>query len=461
MATDQSESLLADQTQREILVKCGPIEGSLYLDRLLGGQTGKEGSIKCIYCSTKSKWVSPVEFESLGGKSKSGKWRQSIKTSNNLSIATYLSSLGIDISRSQSPARSVSPSLFSLPSSVTNPVFIISPLLAFVKAFRLRGDTSTLRQAVTAHFDTPSLTDAHKHLWDFCGDLLKELGVTYHTRRSTDKRDAFEATLTDILSAFNKLDEVDKLPPIYCEATHLISLPCLEPDPISKRLDSNHKAITCLDKKVDNFPVLLDDTQIKLDELVSSLKDQLSDFTSSMTSFSKLIANKASGILSQPPSKLSTTTSTSNTSPHSTSVDRSANVILFGVPELSLPATKSVIDEVALHLIGRPVSIKDAFRIGRRKQNLDESSRPRPLLIKLNNFWDRRLLLAARFTLKSFEKYKLYLREDLPPQARQSFNRKSSNSSQHDFHEKVALSDPVNVPTDRDSTCDVMDGSTK
>ena len=172
-----------------------------------------------------------------------------------------------------------------------------------MKAFRLCGDTSTLRQAVTAHFDTPSLIDAHKHLLDFCGDLLKELGVTYHTRHSTDKRDAFEATLTDIpvLSAFNKLDEVDKLPPIYCEATHLISLPCLEPDPISKRLDSNHKAITCLDKKVDNFPVLLDDTQIKLDELVSSLKDQLSDFTSSMTSFSKLIANKASGILSQPP----------------------------------------------------------------------------------------------------------------------------------------------------------------
>ena len=162
-----------------------------------------------------------------------------------------------------------------------------------------------------------------------------------------------------------------------------------------------------------------------------------------------------------PPSKLSTTTSISNTSPHSTSVNHSANVILFGVPELSLPATKSVIDEVTLHLIGRPLSIKDAFRIGRWKPNLNESSRPRPLLIKLNNYWDRRLLLAARFTLKSFEKYKLYLREDLPTQARQSSNRKSSNSSQHDFHEKVALSDPVNVLTDRDSTCDIMDGSMK
>ena len=142
-----------------------------------------------------------------------------------------------------------------------------------------------------------------------------------------------------------------------------------------------------------------------------------------MSSFSKLIANKASGILSQPPSKPSTTTSVSNTS-HFTSVDRSANVILFSVPELPLPMTKSVIDEVALHLIGRPVSIKDAFRIGRRKPNPDESSQPRPLLIKLNNYRDRRLLLVARFTLKSFEKYKLYLREALPPQVRQSSNHK-------------------------------------
>ena len=111
-----------------------------------------------------------------------------------------------------------------------------------MKAFCLRDDTSTLKQAVTAHFDTPSLIDAYKHLWDFCGDLLKELGITYHTRHSTDKRDAFEATL----------------------------------------------------------------------------------------------------ILSQPPSKPSTTTSVSNTSSHFTSVDRSANVILFGVLELPLPMTKSL-----------------------------------------------------------------------------------------------------------------------
>ena len=42
MATDQSESLLTDQTQREIPVKCGPIEGSVWTD-FLGGQQGEKG----------------------------------------------------------------------------------------------------------------------------------------------------------------------------------------------------------------------------------------------------------------------------------------------------------------------------------------------------------------------------------------------------------------------------------
>ena len=47
--------------------------------------------------------------------------------------------------------------------------------------------------------------------------MLEQLGLTFHTRRSTDKRDAFEATLEDILSAFKRLDKDDKLPFIYCE----------------------------------------------------------------------------------------------------------------------------------------------------------------------------------------------------------------------------------------------------
>ena len=51
--------------QNEIPVKCGPIEGSLHLDNLGGGQSGREGSVKCIYCSSLSKWQHRLNLKVL------------------------------------------------------------------------------------------------------------------------------------------------------------------------------------------------------------------------------------------------------------------------------------------------------------------------------------------------------------------------------------------------------------
>ena len=146
-------------------------------------------------------------------------------------ILEHISAQGVSTSRS----RSLSPSYSStaLPLDETSGQnsshpSIVNPLLAFVKAYRLRGNIASLKQLISAHFDLSSLIDAHKYLWDYCGDALEQLGLTYHSRRSTDKRDAFEAILSDILLAISKLDD-DKLPHIYCEALHLINLPSLEP----------------------------------------------------------------------------------------------------------------------------------------------------------------------------------------------------------------------------------------
>ena len=46
------------------------------------------------------------------------------------------------------------------------------------------------------------------------------------------------------------------------------------------------------------------------------------------------------------------------------------------------------------------------------------TARPCPLLIKLDSSWDRRLLLASCRKLKGYTTHKLFLREDLPPEAR-------------------------------------------
>ena len=284
-----------------------------------------------------------------------------------------------------------------------------------ISSYRLRG---SLKQLISAHFDLSFLIDAHKYLWDYCGDALEQLGLTYHSRRSTDKHDAFEAILSDILLAISKLDDDDKLPHIYCEALHLINLPSLEPDPISKRLD---KAISLLARKVDALSAPSDSSLKAMEQLVSSLKSELAKFSSSVSSLSASLSKKViEPLTSQQPVSIPTGKVQATT--QKTTVDRSSNVILFGVPEMPLNDTKSFIDEVTLHMIGKSVCFRDAFRIGRKKTNDDsgKSSRPRPLLIKLVNCWDRRLLLNSRRSLKFFEKSRLFIREDLPPHARQS-----------------------------------------
>ena len=79
------------------------------------------------------------------------------------------------------------------------------------------------------------------------------------------------------------------------------------------------------------------------------------------------------------------------------------------------------VDKVMMHLIKKPARISKVYRVGKRKAATiasdpeSVSPRPRPLVICLESIWDRRLILASRFKLKSFTDYKLFLREDRPP----------------------------------------------
>ena len=73
------------------------------------------------------------------------------------------------------------------------------------------------------------MSKAKKALWDSdCSSLLTAAGLSYQQRRESEKRSQAAADLDDILVAFNKLDEIDKLPEIFCEAIDLVLL-VLEP----------------------------------------------------------------------------------------------------------------------------------------------------------------------------------------------------------------------------------------
>ena len=61
--------------------------------------------------------------------------------------------------------------------------------------------------------------------------------MSFHQHRSS------EALLSDICSAFDKLDLVNKVPAIFCEANNSISVPSLEVDPHSKHVEQNTESL--------------------------------------------------------------------------------------------------------------------------------------------------------------------------------------------------------------------------
>ena len=415
------------QLESAVSVKCGSVCGILYLDKLKS--KGHKGSLKCIYSG--GTWYTPVEFECLGGKAKSKNWRKSI-LHDNVQLGIFLTSVDFPGTRSgsQSP-RQLSPLRTCATDKST---LLIDPVLAFIKAFRLKGDNVKLKQAVISRFDSLSLSTAHRLLWDTCGSDLELLGLSFHQRRASEKRQLSDIILADILVALDKLDDNDKIPAVYCEALDLIRLPSLVLDPVSRQVETNTTTLASLVHVVHELPSKVSNAVSEpvkkcysdVDLMISNVKLQLDQFVSSIkTLTSSQISTRASPLLGSASKAGSSSVSSSIKSSvtsgtkHSPQFDRSRNVILFGLPESSLLQTKSAIDSMSTHLIGKSVKVLDAFRLGRKSPEASVSTaRPRPLLIKLDSSWDRRLLLASCRKLKGYTTQKLFLREDLPPEAR-------------------------------------------
>ena len=407
-------------------VKCGTATGILHVDKIRG--PGNKGNLKCIF--SESKWYTPIEFESIGGKTKSRNWRRSI-LHENLQLGIFLTSVGIHPDKSSpTPGSSDIKQSSNLPLS--------NPVLAFVKAYRLRGDVSGLRNSLLPAVDSSLLVDALKALWQHCKNDLQELGLIYKSRRDSDKRSVSDAILGDIITAFDALDNACKLPAIFVEATDLLSIPPVVMDPIAKKLAENTSSIdgltSTVNKLSENFSLPpLDTYKSVLDKHASTIQTQLQSLTAGLETLSSLPTNRTvttppvsnSGSLPTCSEKSGAGQAQKRLSP----LSRSNRIILFNLPEKSLMETKSAIDEISEFLIGKAVNIRNAVRLGNRKSPDSDSSftRPRPILITLESDWDKRLLLSKCRNLKRFSTYeRLYLRADLPPEHPQRAKRESS-----------------------------------
>ena len=297
----------------------------------------------------------------------------------------------------------------------TPPVFC-EPVLAFIKAFRLWGDLNALKQAALSRFSIPMLASAKKALWENCSADLSLLDLPFTPRRSSEKRTQAVADLEDILLAFSKLDDTEKIPEIYCEASELVRLPPIAADPISELVTGNRVCLQEIEAKISHLQGEL----ARLNATTSSAEANLTSIPSS-SSYAVVAREGHSSVSGISVPKANRASSLAS---------RADNLIIFGLPEVdSLPALKKSVDELLNFLVGKSVPLRDLFRLGRRKSTSDSepSGRPRPVLLKLISTWDRRLVMSAVSNLKGFRVTRMYIREDLTPEERQKRRERSGS----------------------------------
>ena len=460
-----------DDLGHYISVVCGSFTGQLYVDRM---NLSKRAVGKCVLCS--GKWYTPSEFETLGGK-KAKKWRQSLMhlgkrlceydlsisstnillpssvlscneasqqhitadlTSVGAAVVTSVSAVGTS-STAQADKPTDSSLCLSDVSVVHNSPFLVDPVLSFIKAFRLKGDNETLKGIVIERFSNAAVESAKALLWGSCENCLLSAGLVFHTRRHSDKRSQLVANLDDLLQAFQCLDSLDQVPPIYCEAFDLLKLPPLALDPIAEQVKSNSLILISLTSTIENLSQ-------KLTSL-GSLQQPVA-----ANSFASVVSSGG-----QPPLSCSSTSLHVNhrkvgaglPSQNNTS-SRELNLVLFGLQETSsIVETKEYVDEILNFIAGRPISIKDLFRLGRLARPSSPSAsisrRPRPVLIKLLTAWDRKVVLFSKRKLKDFRLQRLFLREDLSPDHKVRQWRSGSKPA----HESQSA--PAGAPTSKPS----------
>ena len=260
-------NILNDISGPYIVITCGSFSGQLYITKLV---QSKRVQSKCVLVN--GKWYTPSGFETLAGK-RTKKWKQSLlhqgKPLPSYNLTGGFGNLSQD-SQSQASATNVtdnvglvssvsdksstcSVNVLSGPScslgsdnSIPCDPTLYNTFLAFIKAYRLRGDVDSLKKVAYEHFSSDLVDRAKKALWDVCGNQLETANLPFQARRDSDNR----SHIDDIIRAFEVLDLDNSIPSIFCEASELLKLPPLSLDPIGEQVHANTEALVNLKSSI-------------------------------------------------------------------------------------------------------------------------------------------------------------------------------------------------------------------
>jgi len=290
----------------------------------------------------------------------------------------------------------------------TNPQILVNELLTYVIFHRNSCTSAALVRVICGFFTPNEIAGAKKCLIGVFGHQLSD--STFVTeRRASTSRQAHEAEMDDILGIIDYVDSKDSLETIRFVAADLSRLPGYGPEDTNmcavvdrqQRLDTTVAGLTT---KMESLSQLSHDNTQKVStalsqQLIPEIRNAISSMEKKMDEVHRAVNN----ITSKPAQTKSMDQS------------REKNIIVFGVAEALDWRVK--LTDVINFVAGREVTVNDAFRVGRA---VTGSDKPRPIIVKLCNVWDRRLVLSNCRILSSCTNYmsKIFIAADEPLEER-------------------------------------------
>jgi hypothetical protein len=300
---------------------------------------------------------------------------------------------------------------------------VFSELLAYVNHYRDTATAANIHKVVLNYYSIAEINEAKKQLINAFNHAIPLDSAFRTERRKSSARSAQDAEVEDVIGLFDLLDRQHML-------NNDIKFAAVAIDRIPKYGPEELNIATMIDKQI-HLESVIAELELKIDSMRSSVSDnvqseQLNQIYANVTQFDSHLrkaVDNIDGQLNQFSAICHQLVNSASSKAHNNSnrvaddIDRSRNVVITGVPE---ERNKEVwfanIQRALTVAAGREVLTADAFRIGGRYID----GRTRPVLVKLQSAWDRRIVLQGARKLAqdiTFRK-RVYINADEPVEVR-------------------------------------------
>lgn len=304
---------------------------------------------------------------------------------------------------------------------------ILNELLAYVNVYRHNSTNEALQKVVLLHFLHEDVAEAKRLL---VLELHSVDGLSQFTteRRNSSARPAYEAEVEDIIGILDIADTKQAVDGFLFVANNLSVMPKYGPEEINlavvvDRQVRMDKAITSLSVSVDKLascPAHSDSPSVvqqAVQAVASDLHQQLCAFSDTVSQrldhLNAVCAQLSVSAAAAPPRPVLNASPYAAPPSRDVVIDRSRNLLLFGVAEDKDAAIwRQKVDQALQFVVGKSVDVSDMFRVGRFSQ-----SKVRPIIVKLRTTWDKRLILSKCSILKEFGE-PLFIAADEPLEIR-------------------------------------------